>query len=601
MRKIRFNTLTIQNFLSVGNDTITIEFQNGLNLITGKNNDNPERKNGVGKSVLIDAYYYALFGKTIREIKKEFIVNNVTKGKGAVSLQFDVETDDGTSSYTVTRQVKPSKVELKQGDTDITKDSIDNTNKFICELIGSNPVISKSCDILSLSDNTPFMAKNAAEKRKFIEDIFALEVYGKMAKDLKELIKDNKAEISISSTRIEEMTNALNNLVAQKIEFEKRISEREELLAQRRALLETKIATVEESLSEYVEIDTTLIDSNIEKITKAQDQNDAVCYQLRLDIQVLKNDMSRYSKELKSLDIGNDIKCDKCHQDIPHSHKFILKEIQTQLGIDILAISDDIDLKNAELEKGITKNGKILALLADTVDKKSAAKKSVDKRDADLKLKAELEDQLKNVDDDEKDTSDSLQSFLDNILLNKKRKDSESESLLQLKQDAEDLETCKFILGEEGVKSFVVKKLLGMLNTSIQTYITELGMTMRCKFDEYFDEQITNEKGKEISYWNFSGGERRTVDLACAWAFKDIKRKISGISSNVEFCDEIFDSAFDERGLDLLIEVLKSRIDKYGMSIYAISHRKETMKHIDGEIVMLEKENGVTIRTEDDS
>jgi len=91
------------------------------------------------------------------------------------------------------------------------------------------------------------------------------------------------------------------------------------------------------------------------------------------------------------------------------------------------------------------------------------------------------------------------------------------------------------------------------------------------------------------------------VDLACAWAFKDIKRKISGISSNVEFCDEIFDSAFDERGLDLLIDVLKTRIDKYNMSIYAISHRKETMKHIDGEIVSLEKENGVTRRVTEES
>jgi Fe-S cluster assembly ATPase SufC len=142
----------------------------------------------------------------------------------------------------------------------------------------------------------------------------------------------------------------------------------------------------------------------------------------------------------------------------------------------------------------------------------------------------------------------------------------------------------------------MIKRLLGMLNTSIQKYIIDLGMTMRCKFDEYFDEKITNDNGKDISYWNFSGGERRTVDLACAWAFKDIKRKISGVSSNVEFLDEIFDSAFDERGLDLLIEVLKERIEHSNLSCYAISHRKETLKHVDGEIVELEKENKITRR-----
>ena len=91
-------------------------------------------------------------------------------------------------------------------------------------------------------------------------------------------------------------------------------------------------------------------------------------------------------------------------------------------------------------------------------------------------------------------------------------------------------------------------------------------------------------------------GERKTIDLACAWAFKDIKKKISGTSSNVEFLDEILDSAFDERGLDLLIEVIKDRIEKDKLSCYAISHRKETIKHIDGETVNLEKENKITRR-----
>jgi DNA repair exonuclease SbcCD ATPase subunit len=151
-------------------------------------------------------------------------------------------------------------------------------------------------------------------------------------------------------------------------------------------------------------------------------------------------------------------------------------------------------------------------------------------------------------------------------------------------------------LGEEGVKSYVIKKLLCMLNSTISTYITDLGMNVKCKFDEYFDEHISTEKGNEFSYSNLSGAEKRSVDIACVLSFSDMRRKISGISSNLEFYDEIFDSAFDERGLDLLINVLKSRINKNNMSVYAISHRKETIKHVDGEIVNLEKENGITRR-----
>jgi DNA repair exonuclease SbcCD ATPase subunit len=121
-------------------------------------------------------------------------------------------------------------------------------------------------------------------------------------------------------------------------------------------------------------------------------------------------------------------------------------------------------------------------------------------------------------------------------------------------------------------------------------------MSIRCKFDEYFDEQLSNDKGKEISYWNLSGGERMTVDLACAWAFKDLKRKVSGVESNLEWADEIFDGKMDERGYDLLIELVKKRIEKYNLSFYVISHRKEIMKHVDAGVIELAKEGGITRR-----
>jgi len=195
MKKIKYKKIIVQNFLSIGNDAIEIEFKEGLNLITGQNIDNPERKNAVGKSSLMSAYFYALFGETIGKIKNEYIVNNITKGKGRIELQFDVETTENTQSYKIIRQVKPTKVELWKGDEDITRDSIANTNKYICDLLGTNPIIHKSCDIMTLSDTTPFMLKNAAEKRKFIEDIFNIEIFGLMLKDLKKYISENKNDM----------------------------------------------------------------------------------------------------------------------------------------------------------------------------------------------------------------------------------------------------------------------------------------------------------------------------------------------------------------------------------------------------------------------
>lgn len=216
-------------------------------------------------SCIAETFYYALFGKTIREIKKDFIINNITKGKGAIELTFDVETENDVQTYTIKRQVKPSTVTLLRGNEDITKDSIANTDKFICDLIGSNPVICRSCDILSLSDNIPFMAKKPEEKRKFINDIFSLEVFGKMSNELKNLIRDNKSDISISNAKLEEINNTLETLNTQQDDYLKKVKEREILLEQKREDIQQKIDETEESIAKISITDVSAIQLEQEK------------------------------------------------------------------------------------------------------------------------------------------------------------------------------------------------------------------------------------------------------------------------------------------------------------------------------------------------
>lgn len=599
MKKVTFDKLIIQNFLSIGNDTVVIEFQKGLNLITGRNNDNPERVNGVGKSVLIDAFYFALFGKTIREIKKEFIVNNITKGKGLIELYFTVEDSSGIHSYKITRQVKPSKVQLYKGDEDITRDSISNTDSFISELLGTNSVLCRSCDILSLSDNVPFMAKTAAEKRKFIEDIFSLEIFSKMVKDLKEQIKNNKSDISISDAKLGEIENSLETLKKQEEAFKKNLKEREERLQKRKDEIESSINSLEKKISEFVLTEILALEEEKEKYDNALPKIEAKILEQTKKISEKETSLSYKNRELKKVDSVDGAECDKCLQKIGEDHKSHLEEMKNVLESDISSIKNDIStLKEGELDlqgkKSKIKN-KINSLSKQISDGRL-------KNNELLSMQSKLEgfeNDLKQVEEDLKESVEDNSSFKESIDEVVKRQKDQKEDKTKLQQIADDLKVCSFVLGEEGVKSFVIKKLLGMLNNSIQNYITDLGMNIICKFDEYFEESMSNDKGKPISYWNLSGGERRTIDLACAWAFKDLKQKISGVSSNLEFCDEIFDSAFDERGMDLLIEVIKERISKHKVNVYAISHRKETYKHIEGEIVMLEKDNGITRRVDE--
>jgi DNA repair exonuclease SbcCD ATPase subunit len=266
--------------------------------------------------------------------------------------------------------------------------------------------------------------------------------------------------------------------------------------------------------------------------------------------------------------------------------------MKDQYQSELDGIVEEIDKLKEEKSQFHSKKEKVQQKVAEFQDQINEAKVTKQKLEG-------LENSLKQY----KESLDNLKldelpkpAFEENIIKTQERYDTERDNFLLLKQKSEDYEVCKFVLGEEGVRSFMVKRLLSMMNASIQQYINDLGMSIRCKFDEYFDEQLSNDKGKEISYWNLSGGERRTVDLACAWAFKDLKRKISGVSSNVEFFDEYLDSTLDSTGIDKLIEQIKQRIDRFDLSVYVISHRTETAKHVTGEIVELLKENGITSR-----
>ena len=593
MKKILYKNLSGQNFLSIGNDQILIDFQSGFNLITGKNLDNPDRVNGIGKSCIAELFYYALFGKTIRDIKKEFIINNITKGKGAIELTFDVETDNDTQTYTIKRQLKPSSVTLLRGEEDITKDSIANTDKFICDLIGSNPVICRSCDILSLSDNIPFMAKKPEEKRKFINDIFSLEVFGKMSNELKNLIRENKSDMNISSAKLEEIDNTLETLNRQQEDYQKKVQEREEILEQKRKEIQEKIDETVEKIVKISITDVSAIQLEQEKYHEAWRKLDGKIGHVNDAISSKETLRRLKTKEIdKFSSVEDGIQCDKCLQDIPHTHVEHLEKMKEQYQSELDGIVEEIDELKEQKSQFHTKKEKVQAKVAEFQDQINESKVTKQKLEG-------LENSLKQY----KDSLNNLKleelpkpNFEESIQNTWVRQNTENDNFRMLKQKSDDYEICKFVLGEEGVRSFVVKRLLSMMNASIQQYINDLGMSIRCKFDEYFDEQLSNDKGKEISYWNLSGGERRTVDLACAWAFKDLKRKISGVSSNVEWIDEVFDSAFDERGFDLLVELMKQRIDKNSLSVYAISHRKEMEKHVTGEIVFLEKENGVTRR-----
>jgi len=176
---------------------------------------------------------------------------------------------------------------------------------------------------------------------------------------------------------------------------------------------------------------------------------------------------------------------------------------------------------------------------------------------------------------------------------------NESKALIeQLQEKIDIIENAKLIVSEEGVKSYIVKKIIENFNTRLTFYLKKLESNSIVKFNEYFEETITNERGRECSYFSFSGAERKAIDLAMLFTFQDIRRAQAAVWLNLSMFDELIDSSLDEKGIELVLDILKERVDNYSESIYIISHRKESKKYcIGGEIVYLEKKNGITTRT----
>ena len=208
----------------------------------------------------------------------------------------------------------------------------------------------------------------------------------------------------------------------------------------------------------------------------------------------------------------------------------------------------------------------------------------------------EIDAELQNL-----DTENSQHDEL--IKTQQKRLDEIRNKITTIQHNLSILDVVKFIVSEEGVKSYIVKKILQIFNSKLAYYLSKMDANCLCIFNEYFEEEIVDEKGKVCSYYNFSGAERKNIDLACLFAFMDIRRLQGSVAYNFSIYDELLDSSLDEKGVDLVLAILKDRVDTLNEAIMIISHRKESVKigsHHEnpGDVIYLEKKNGITRRVE---
>ena len=598
MKTVNFTKIAIQNFLSVGEEPVVVNFKRGLHVITGRNIDKPERKNAVGKSTVADALYFAIFGETLREIKKELIINNITGGKTQVELEFEVDSPRGNNKFHIIRTLSPTKVQVYKDGVDKTRDSLANTTKYICEVLSASPAIFQNCVIMTVNNAVPFMAKNKTEKRRFIEDIFSMEVFSKMISILRAEYNDIKKEYDVQNTKLDEVTSTLTSYNLQKTRSLDKKQEKRDLYLERQRNNSQEIADLTKQINQLT--DSVGIDkykqqiSDLEtKLSTCEDKISTLIEESTTQKATLNHKKEHYTK------IGTDeSKCPVCLRSIEDHDKETIELEKQKLKEEIVQIVSDVKILLTKVQDAKDLKTRIKDLIQQTtkslntanlqLQSKKNLQASIDKL---TKWQEELEVDIESLNNDSNE-------FDDLINITESRQTEINNIVSGISKQLSKLDIVKFVVSEEGVKSYIVNKLLELLNNKLYFYLKKLDSNSTCVFNEYFEEEIVNDKNKICSYFNFSGAERKSIDLACLFAFSDIRRLQGGVSYNLAIYDELFDSSFDDKGIELITEILKERVESLDECTIVISHRKESLKAVTGDIIFLEKREGITRRVE---
>jgi len=598
MKKVIFNSVKIKNFLSIGEDQIEIDFKTGITIITGENKDKGG-KNGIGKSTISDAIFWCLFGNTIRELKKDKIQHNKNDGTCQVSLSFTIEDGKKNVSYTIKRILDPAKIEIiahnDEKDVDMTLSTIPKNDEYIKQLIGANEEVFNNAVIMSANNTMPFMAQKKTEKRKFIEGILQMNIFSEMLLKARSLHNDSKKENDLLAKDFVNEQRILEILKSNKENFDENKN--------------TRIGSINEKIKN--------INIELENLRKTEypNENDTKKELERLreiekKIDDLQKDTNRKISDLtgkksaartlltekekeKAKFNSKTGSCPTCKRNFSFdSINHITEEIK-KLDKEIWNLKDI----EYEADKQIKENS---SLCSKIYQNKTKIQKLIDEQNSFIRKSSLHEEKLLNLinknieyEKDIKNIENELFKDDQNILNSEQKiKDIETK-LISIKKELQILDTVKFIVSEEGVKAFIVKKIMDIFNNRLNFYLKHLDAPCKCIFDESFEETIYNEQGKECSYFNFSGGERKRIDTAILFTFQDVLRLHSGTSFSLNIYDELFDSALDDKGIDKILEILKTKVEKYQESVYIITHKNNTKTNIDN-ILFLEKENGVT-------
>jgi DNA repair exonuclease SbcCD ATPase subunit len=577
---IHIKNLTVKNFMSVGNATQAIDFdRRDLTLVLGENLDlgGDGSRNGTGKTTIINALSYALYGNALSNIRKDNLVNK-TNGKGMlVSLDFTV----GNTDYKIERGRKPNVLKFyvnnkeqeitdeAQGDSRETQDSIEQT-------LGLSHDMFKH--ILALNTYTePFLSLKANDQRTIIEQLLGITQLSERADRIKELNKITKDDIQKEEFRIRAVQEA-----------NKRIEEQIEALKRRQTLWITKhdedIKELEKALSALQEIN---IEEEIQahQDHKAWDQKRKDINELSSQIARVKLDIGReeklvakLSKEIETLENHECHTCGQAFHDSKHQHVMEAKQA-------------DLDAARAS---GTTYST-LLSELQTTHDSLGTLGRPptmfYDKESDAIQHQATLTNLEKQIAEKSIETDPYSEQIIEmqQQALQEVTYDTLNE-LTRLQEHQEFL--LKLLTSKDSfIRKKIIEQNLSYLNARLTHYLDRVGLPHTVIFQNDLTVSI-EELGRELDFDNLSRGERNRLILSMSWAFRDVFESLYQ-PINLLFIDEMIDNGLDTQGVEASLALLKQMSRERHKSIWLVSHRDELAGRVEN-ILKVVKENGFT-------
>ena len=547
---INFKYVRWKNFLSTGNQFTEIKLdKEPTTLIIGEN--------GAGKSTILDALCFSLFGKPFRNISKMQMVNSINNSSTVVEVEFQI----GTVEYKVVRSIKPNKFEIYQNNILINQNANARDYQKILEqqILKLNYRSFTQVVILGSSTFVPFMQLKARHRREVVEEILDIQIFSTMNLILKQRLKIILDDIRENDYQYE--------LASEKISFQ-----------------ENHIADLKDNKEKIIQQKQSLIENNKKEVFKRSKQKNDLEINVKNSLTSIDDKLSIESKSTKLKDIQstlvekhkthssmigffeNNEDCPTCQQHIDEVFK---SDMISQKEAEANKIQVGMKELKVELDK-VSSRKKEIKEITDEIRNNQVAMAKIESSIIELeKFNVQLNTEMTQLQNDGTTTSDidKLKSLKEEAELYNKQKS-------KLREDKLYAEAARNMLQDTGIKTKIIKQYLPIMNKLINKYLTSMEFYVNFTLDENFEETIKSRYRDEFSYASFSEGEKMRIDLALLFTWRAVAKMKNSTNTNLLILDEIFDSSLDGTGTDEFLKILHTLS---GENVFVISHKQDVL------------------------